>query len=70
MSCFSFWLPPSDLLRNKHRIAHAYERELSVCLFPRNEYWRYSNEREQELKAQYILYVHFKFMEWKRSFGL
>lgn len=41
-----------------------YERELSVCLLSVCEYWRYSIEREQELKAQYVLYVHFKFVEW------
>lgn len=26
--------------------------------------------REQELKAQYVLYVHFKLSEWKRFLGL
>lgn len=25
-------LPPSDLTFNKHRIVHAYQRELPVCL--------------------------------------
>ena len=46
-------LPPSDLLHASDRTVHAYEREPSVCLFPCNEYWRYSMRWEQELKAQF-----------------
>lgn len=41
-------------LHNKHKIVHAYEHELPVCLFSCNENWRYSKEKEkeQEPKAQ------------------
>jgi len=39
-------------------------------LFSKDECLAVFDKREQELKAQYVLYVHFKFSEWKRFFGL
>lgn len=30
---FCIWLPPSDLLYNKHKTVHAYRHEPFICLF-------------------------------------
>ena len=48
-------LPPSDPHYNKHRTAHAkIGMNLPSACSRVYENWRYSNSREQELKAQYL----------------
>jgi len=55
MLILPFWLPPSDHVAKQARTVHAlYGREPSELLALCYEYWRYSNGREQEQKAQVI----------------
>ena len=53
MLVFRFGYRQVTCISTNDRTVHAYERELSICLSSICEYWRYSNGREQELKAQY-----------------
>ena len=55
-ACLCLWLPPSDLTSYKHRIVHAQPAwASSLLVLGCWMIWRYSRQREQELKAQYII---------------
>lgn len=56
MTCFHFGYRQVTVSSHKHRIAHAlYSVNLQSACSRMMNVWRYSNGREQELKAQYII---------------